>query len=650
MADNLSKRILQRALIDGSLNRGAECGIKVDQVYLNDNSGTQTLLHFEAMGLDRVLCRLAVCYADHNVLQARPENMTDHIYLQTACKKYGIWFGKPGCGIGHQVHLEHFAVPGMTMLGADSHTPHCGGVGMLAMGAGGLDVAVVMAGGAYYLTVPEIVNVFLTGQLQPWCTAKDVALHLLRGLTFGGGTGKILEFTGPGIKTLNVQQRTTLTNMCTEIGATTGIFPSDEVTRDFYQRIGRERDWQEVTPDPGAEYDDVIELNLSAMVPLIALPSLPDKVVPVRDVEGTKVEQVMVGSCTNGSYSDLKSVATIMRGQRVHEDVTFFVHPSSSAAFELLAKEGALRDLVGAGVELASPSCGACIGIGHVPAPGTKSLRAINRNFKGRSGQKEDAVYLCSPETAAATAIKGQITDPRDLGADFAIRPQIAVLPREIKQDNPHLVPPAPRKKAGHLRVRRGENIVPAPVKGPIADPLEGEVLLKVGDNVTTDHILPAGIDIVAYRSNIPRISEYVFHQVDPEFSGRAKEKDGGWIVAGANYGQGSSREHAALSPMFLGVKGILAKSFARIHHTNLINFGLLPLIFHNPHDYDEIKEGDFLTLDNVRDSISKGALVVTNRSKGMNYQMCIGLTGRQVDILSAGGLMAYTRRVGKPT
>jgi aconitate hydratase len=644
MGQNLTRKIIQEHLASGEMTPGETISIRIDQVLVQDLTGTQAFLHFEAMGLDRVRCEVAVCFADHNVLQIKAENMEDHIYLQTAGRKYGVWYAKPASGIGHQIHQEHFAVPGKTALGADSHTPHCGGVGMIAIGAGGMDVAVAMGGGPYHLVMPKVVNVHLTGELRPWSTAKDVILELLRRLTVRGGKEKVFEFTGPGIKTLNAQQRVTITNMGTELGATTSIFPSDEVTLDFFRRLGREEDWREMLPDEDAEYDEVVELDLSAIEPLVALPSLPDKVVPVREAAGTKVQQVMVGSCTNGSYTDILAVAHIMRDRVVHSDVSFFIHPSSRVALELLAREGHVADLVAAGVNVAEPTCGACIGLGHVPAPGSVSLRAINRNFRGRSGLKDDAVYLASPETSAATALRGYITDPRDLEAEEGMVAPEALLPAVISQENPSLIPPAEPEDAVALVVERGENIVPAPVKEPLEPSLAGEVLLKVEDDISTDHIMPASADILAFRSNIPRISEFVYYRLDPSFSERSKAKGGGFIVGGLNYGQGSSREHAALAPMFLGVKGVLAKSFARIHHANLVNFGLLPLEFASPEDYGAVEQGDELALNGVIEGIDKGRLTVENKTKGASFEVTLDLTGRQKQILKAGGLLPYTR------
>jgi len=643
MGRSLTYKILKDHLVTGEIKRGHEIGIKIDQVLIQDITGTQVFLHFEAIGLARAAARVAVCYADHNVIQVKPENMEDHLYLQTAAKKFGIWFAKPASGIGHQIHQEHFAVPGQTAIGSDSHTPHCGGIGMLAIGAGGLDVAVALGGGEYNLVMPEIIKVNLTGQLQPWCTAKDVILEMLRRITTRGGFGKIYEFSGPGIKSLNAQQRVTITNMGTELGATTSIFPSDEITRHYFDLIGRSNDWREMLPDDDAEYDGQIDIDLSRVEPLIALPSLPDKVVPVREVAGTAVEQVLVGSCTNGSYADLKAAAKIMKGRHVHPDVNFIIHPSSRMALELLADEGYLADLIKAGVNVAEATCGACIGTGHVPAPGTKSVRAINRNFQGRSGLKNDRVYLVSTETAAATALTGKITDPRSLDMEAPT----SDLPSKINQDNPGLIPPAPPDEADKYEIRRGDNIVPADPKEPLVNRLQAEVVIKVGDDISTDHIMPAAADILAYRSNIPKISQYVFHRLDPEFSTRVREKGGGFIVGGANYGQGSSREHAALAPMYLGIKGVIAKSFARIHQANLINFGLLPLVFKNPDDYDRLEPGDMLAIDDVLASVDRAEFSIINKTRGFSFETIANLTGRQRKLLKLGGLLTYTRQTG---
>jgi len=641
MGKSLTHKIIKQHLISGEIKPGNEIAIDIDHVLIQDITGTQVFLHFEAIGLDRIGADVAVCYADHNVLQIKPENMEDHLYLQSAAKKFGVWFSKPANGIGHQIHQEHFAVPGTTAVGADSHTPHNGGIGVLAIGAGGLDVAVAMGGGGYNFVMPRIVNVHLTGKLKPWSTAKDVVLEMLRRVTVRGGFGKIFEYTGPGLKSLNVQQRVTITNMGTEMGATSSIFPSDEITRHYFEITGRPDDWREILPDDDAEYDERIELDLSKIEPMVAQPSLPDKVIPVSEADKVKIEQVMVGSCTNGAYADLKAVAKIMKGRQVHPDVNFFIHAASRMALEQLAEEGYLEDLLKAGVNVAEPTCGACIGSGHVPAPGSRSLRAVNRNFRGRSGYKNDLVYLASPETAAATAITGVLTDPRTLAIDAPS----SELPPKIRQDNPNLIPPASEAGAKKLKIRRGDNIVPADPKDVLKDTVAGEVLIKVEDDISTDHIMPAAAEILAYRSNIPKISDYVYHRLDPEFSARAKAKGGGFIVGGENYGQGSSREHAALAPMYLGVKGVIAKSFARIHHSNLVNFGLLPLTFKNKEHYDHVEQGDEMVIENCIESVDKAVFSVNNKTQGFVFEAEARLTDRQKELLKLGGLLTYTRK-----
>jgi aconitate hydratase len=642
MGDNITRKILAAHLVDGRMVPGEEIGIRVDEILIQDITGTAAMMHFEAMQLGRVRCKVACVYGDHNVLQVSEENTEDHVYLATAARKYGIWWAKPGAGIGHQIHQEHFACPGDTALGADSHTPHIGGMGVFAMGAGGLDVAVAMGGGPYYLHMPAIVRVNLVGQLRPWSTAKDVILEMLRRLTASGGFGKVFEYVGPGVRTLNVQQRITICNMGAELGATTSLFPSDDVTRGYLRRIGREKDWREVLPDPGAGYDDSMELDLSAIEPLVALPSNPDNVVPISKAEGVKIDQVMVGSCTNGSYMDLRAVAEIVRGRRVHPDVTFFIHPSSRLDLEELAREGLLTELIAAGVNVEAATCGACIGVGHVPAKGMKSLRAINRNFKGRTGQRDDEVYLSSSEVAAASAVAGVIADPRKLGIPAPAQAE----PRRLAQENSSLVPPAPEAEAARLAVVRGENIVPIPVKGPLAASLRGEVLITVGDDISTDHIMPAGSQILRYRSNIPKLAEYVFNRVDPEFAGRARAKGGGFIVGGKNYGQGSSREHAAIAPMYLGVVGVIAKAFARIHLANLINWGVVPATFADPADHERVGQGDVLEIPDVRRQIDAGAdrLTVKNVTRGTTFVVNLTLNRRERDYLLAGGKLAHTK------
>jgi len=640
MGDNVTRKILASHLVEGRMTPGEEIGIKIDEILIQDITGTAAMMHFEAMQLHRVRCREACVYGDHNVLQVSEENTEDHVYLSSAARKYGIWWAKPGAGIGHQIQQEHFAVPGETALGADSHTPHIGGMGVYAMGAGGLDVAVAMGGGSYYLGMPAVVRVELTGQLRPWSTAKDVILEMLRRLTASGGFGKVFEYTGPGLKTLNVQQRCTICNMGAELGATTSMFPADEITRDYLRRVGRGDAWREVLPDRDASYDESMQVDLGAIEPLVAMPSNPDKVVPIAQAAGIKVDQVMVGSCTNGSYTDLRAVAQIVKGRRVHPDVTFFVHPSSRLDVEALAREGLLTEMIAAGVNVEAATCGACIGVGHVPAKGMKSLRAINRNFKGRSGQRDDEVYLSSSEVAAASAVAGVITDPRTLG----MRAPAQEEPRSLAQDNASLVPPAPEAEAAALRVIKGDNIVGIPLKGPLAASLSGEVLIKLDDDI--NHIMPAGAQILRFRSNIPKLSEYVFNRVDPTFAARARERGGGFIVAGRNYGQGSSREHAAIAPMFLGVTGGIVKAFARIHLANLINWGILPMMFANPGDHERIDQGDVLRIGDVRAQIEGGAseLAVRNATKGTTFKVNVSLNLRERDYLLAGGKLAHTK------
>jgi aconitate hydratase len=642
MGENLTRKILRGHLVDGRMDPGEEIGIRIDEILVQDITGTAAMMHFEAMQLQRVRCKVACVYGDHNVLQVSEENTEDHVYLSTAARKYGMWWAKPGAGIGHQIHQEHFACPGDTALGADSHTPHIGGMGTYAMGAGGLDVAVAMGGGPYFFDMPAVVRVRLTGALRPWSTAKDVILEMLRRRTAKGGFGKVFEYVGPGVQNLNVQQRITICNMGAELGASTSIFPSDAVTRDYMQRIGREKDWQAAAPDADAEYDESMELDLGSIEPLVALPSNPDRVVPVSQAEGVKVDQVMVGSCTNGSYMDLRAVAEIVKGRKVHPDITFFIHPSSRLDLEALAREGLLTELIAAGVNVEAATCGACIGVGHVPAKGMKALRAINRNFKGRTGQKDDEVYLSSSEVAAATAIAGVIADPRKLG----IPAPAQRIPDTLDQDNSSLVPPAPPVEAPRLVITKGENITGIPLKGPLAADLKGEVLIALADNISTDHIMPAGSQILRFRSNIPKLSEYVFTRVDPEFVARAKARKGGFIVGGSNYGQGSSREHAAIAPMFLGVVGVIVKDFARIHLANLINWGIVPMTFLNPADHDSVRQGDVLEIAGIRRLVESGAdrATVTNVTRKTSFEVALNLNRRERAYLLEGGKLAHTK------
>ncbi len=637
MGKALTDKILEMHLAEGGSNPGDEIGIRVDQVLLQDPLGTMAFLQFEAMGLPRVRAPLVVQYADHNVLQFDFRNTDDHRFLQTACRKYGVHYSKPGNGICHQVHLENFALPGQTLLGCDSHTPHCGSVGMLAIGAGGLDVAVAMGGGLYHFPRPQVVRLLLHGRLRPWVSAKDVALELLRRLSVKRGLGKLFEYAGPALAHLTVPERATIANMGTEMGLTASLFPSDEVTRDFFARINRAADWRPLAPDPDATYAETIEVDLGTIEPMVACPSQPDNVVPVGAVAGIRVEQVMVGSCTNGSYTDLATFAQALKGRRVHPEVTCVVFPASRQALEALARDGLLADLIAAGAIVSEASCGACPGYGHVPASGSKSLRAFNRNFRGRSGLDEDQVYLCSPEVAAISATRGAIADPRELGAAPPL-----LQPERLPGDRREIVPPAPEGEAAE--VIKGPNIGPVPMGRPFGETEVGEVLIQVGDKISTDDIIPAGAQAIRFRSNIPTLADFVFARRDPEFAARAKAKGGGFVVGGEMYGQGSSREHAAICPMFLGVRAVLAKSFARIHHANLVNWGVLPLEFTDPVDYQQVAAGQVLEVGGLGVGLLRGdPLPVLNRTTGHRFQARTSLTPRQREILKAGGVLAHT-------
>ena len=641
MGTSLARKLIESHLVAGKPVAGDEIGITADQILLTDTNGTLAFLQFEALGFPRVRPPRVVTYIDHNVYQFDSRNSDDHRYLQTASRRYGAVFSKPGNGICHQVHLESFSAPGQTLLGTDSHTPLCGAAGMLAIGAGGLDVAVAMGGGPHYLTMPQVVAVRLRGALRPWVTAKDVILELLRRLSVRGGAGKIFEYTGPGLPALSLPQRMTIANMGAELTLTTSIFPSDEVTRDYFRRLGREADWRPVAPDPDADYDAAIEVDLSTITPLIALPGSPDRVVPIEEVAGTAVEQVMAGSCTNGSWEDVWSVTQVVRGGRVHPSVSFVVFPGSHRILEVMAREGLVQDLLAAGVVISESTCGACPGIGHVPAAGARSLRAFNRNFPGRSGAKDDQVYLCSSVVAAASALTGRITDPR-------ARPPLPalVLPADFLASDAGFVPPAaPGEPA---EVVRGPNIKDVPIGEPVADRLAGPVLLKLGDKISTDHISPGGSAALVFRSNVPAIAEFTFKYVDPEFVARAKAAGRGLLVAGELYGQGSSREAAAVAPMYLGVRAVLAKSFAPIHRANLINWGVVPLTI-EPDTYDAIEPGETLTLEAVRASLAADGrvAVVSARTGARRTARCL-LTPRERDILLAGGLLAHTRALSR--
>ncbi|MFH1484727.1 MAG: aconitate hydratase [Chloroflexota bacterium] len=638
MAETLACKIIRRHLLSGNMKPGSEIGISIDQTLTQDATGTMACLQFEAMGIPRVRTKLSVSYVDHNMLQVGYENADDHRYLQTFASKYGLLFSRPGNGICHQVHLERFAVPGQTLLGADSHTPTAGGMGMLAIGAGGLDVAVAMGGGAFYLSVPKVVLVKLSGGLPSWVSAKDVILELLRRLSVKGGVGKVIEYGGEGVASLEIPERGTITNMGAELGATSSIFPSDEVTRAYLKAQGRDKSWKPLSADPGATYDEVVEIDLSELVPLVARPHSPDSVVPVAEVAGTRISQVCVGSCTNSSYRDLTTVAAIIRGKKVHSDVSLTISPGSRQVYEMIARSGALATLIEAGARILEAGCGPCIGMGQAPSWGAVSLRTFNRNFEGRSGTKNAEVFLAGPEVAAASALTGVITDPRSLE-----EPPRIPKPRKYHIDDSMVLQPSAEPK--EVEVVRGPNIVPLRPQQPLPDSLKGIVLLVLGDNISTDHILPGGAKVLPFRSNIPAIAEFTFEGVDGCFVQRAKDWGGGFLVGGANYGQGSSREHAALAPMHLGVKAVIVKSFARIHRDNLINNGILPLTLVNEEDHKALEQGDEIVIGNLHRSLRQGdSIAVRNLTKGKGIVAGHGLSPRQVEIVLAGGLLNYTK------
>ncbi len=640
MGYTIAQKIIKSHLLSGEMVAGQDVGLKIDQTLTQDATGTMAYLEFESMGVPRVKTEKSVAYIDHNTLQTGFENADDHRYIQTVCNKHGIYFSRPGNGICHQIHLERFGIPGKTLIGSDSHTPTGGGIGMLAMGAGGLDVAVAMGGGAYYIPMPKMVRVNLTGKLSPWVAAKDIILEVLRILTVKGGVGKIIEYAGEGVKTLTVPERATITNMGAELGATTSIFPSDEITRAFLKAQGREGDWVELSSDPDAVYDEVVDIDLSALTPLAACPHSPDNIKPVSELAGKMVNQVSIGSCTNSSYMDLMKVAAILKGKTVHPDVSLSIAPGSKQVFNMLAQNGALADMIAAGARILECACGPCIGMGQSPNSGGVSLRTFNRNFEGRSGTADGQIYLVSPETAAVAALEGAFTDPRSLGDATEIAQPDAFL----INDN-MVVPPASEADAPSVTVLRGPNIKPLPDTAPLAEAITAKALLKVGDNITTDHIMPAGAKILPYRSNIPYLSQYCFAVCDKEFPDRCKAEGKGFVIGGNNYGQGSSREHAALVPLYLGVKAVLCKSFARIHKANLINAGIVPLEFKNPGEYDAIDQMDELSIPSLRAAIASGGdVTVKNVSKGTELIMTCAISQRQRDILLAGGLLDYTR------
>ncbi|MBR5922856.1 MAG: aconitate hydratase [Clostridia bacterium] len=640
MGLTIAQKIIKAHLVSGEMIPGTQIAVKIDQTLTQDATGTMAYLEFETMGVPRVKTEKSVAYIDHNTLQSGFENADDHRYIQSVAAKHGIYFSRPGNGICHQVHLERFGIPGKTLIGSDSHTPTGGGIGMLAMGAGGMDVAAAMGGGAYYITMPKMYKVNLTGRLKPFVSAKDISLEILRLLSVKGGVGAIIEWGGEGIKNLSVPERATITNMGTELGATTSIFPSDEVTREFLRAEGREADFTPLASDPDAEYDKIIDINLDELKPLIACPHSPDNVVTVESVAGTKVDQVCIGSCTNSSLFDMLKVAALLRGKTIDKSVSLSISPGSKQVLTMLSDCGALSDIIASGARLLECACGPCIGMGFSPNSAGVSLRTFNRNFEGRSGTADAGVYLVSPETAVAAALTGEITDPRTLGDMPVIK-----MPESFKINDTAVIPPVSEESAGSVAVLRGPNIKPFPESKPQEDALTAAVSLKVGDNITTDHIMPAGAKILPYRSNIPYLSNFCFGVCDKSFPERAKEMGESIVVGGSNYGQGSSREHAALVPMYLGVRAVIAKSFARIHAANLINSGILPLTFKNADDYGKINEGDTLSLSGVFDGMDKGEIQLKNQTNGAEITLTCAFTVRQKNILKSGGLLAFATK-----
>ena len=640
MGMTIGQKLIKSHLVSGDMTPGSEVGLKIDQTLTQDATGTMAYLELEAMGIEQVKTELSVAYIDHNTLQTGFENADDHRFIQSVAKKRGIRFSRPGNGICHQVHLERFGKPGKTLIGSDSHTPTGGGIGMLAMGAGGLDVAVAMGGGTYYITMPKMVKVNLTGKLSPWVAAKDVILEVLRIMTVKGGVGKIIEYGGEGVATLSVPERATITNMGAELGATTSVFPSDDVTKAFLKAQGREEDWVELKADEDAVYDEVIEIDLSSLAPMAACPHMPDRVKSVTEIGKIKVDQVCIGSCTNSSLLDMMKVAAILKGKTVHPAVSLSIAPGSKQVLNMISQNGALADMIDAGARILESACGPCIGMGQSPNSAGVSLRTFNRNFEGRSGTADAGIYLVSPEVAAASAITGYLTDPRDLG-EF---PEI-VLPDEFIINDNMVAMPATPEEAKDVEVMYGPNIKPFPTSEPMGDDITAKAVLKVGDDITTDHIMPAGAKILPYRSNIPFLSQYCFGVCDKTFPERIKSEGKGIVVGGANYGQGSSREHAALVPLYLGVKAVITKSFARIHCANLINAGILPLTFVNADDYDKITQGDELSLKGIKNAIvNNEPAVLVNLTTNEEYEINYDLSQRQKDIILAGGLLNYTK------
>jgi len=637
MGDNLVYKILKSHVVEGELKVGEPIALKIDQTLTQDSTGTMAYLQLEAMGIDRVKTKKSVAFIDHNMLQQGFENADDHKFIQTVASKYGVYFSKPGNGICHQIFLERFSTPGDTLIGSDSHTPTAGGVGMLAMGAGGLDVALAMGGGAYNINTPKVVKIELTGKLNKMVAAKDVILEVLRILTVKGGVGKVFEYAGEGVKTLSVPERATITNMGAELGATTSIFPSDERTLEFFKAQGREENWIEFKPDVDAVYDEVVTINLSELTPLTAKPHSPDNVAKVTEVGKIKVDQVFIGSCTNSSYEDLMKVAKILKGNKVHPDISLVIGPGSRQVMEMMARNGALADIISAGARILENGCGPCIGMGQSPGTDAISLRTVNRNFYGRSGTLSGQIYIVSPETAAVSAISGVLTDPTEIDVDLTID-----MPKEFLIDDSMILAPAPTN--AEVEVVRGPNIKPFPVSKPLGEEVEGKVLIKVEDNITTDHIMPSNSKLLPFRSNIPYLAEFCFNTVDTEFPKRAKEFDGGFIIAGENYGQGSSREHAALAPLYLGVKAVIAKSFARIHKANLINNGIVPMEFKNEVDYDSIDLIDDLKIENIQTSLESGVAIVKNLTKGTQFEATVDLTEKEIAVIKDGGRLNYVK------
>lgn len=640
MGLTVAQKLIKNHLVSGDMTVGSEVGLKIDQTLTQDATGTMAYLEFEAMGVPRVRTELSVAYIDHNTLQTGFENADDHRFIQSVAKKRGIRFSRPGNGICHQVHLERFGKPGKTLIGSDSHTPTGGGIGMLAMGAGGLDVAVAMGGGTYYITMPKIVNVHLTGKLNPYVAAKDVILEVLRRMTVKGGVGKIIEYTGEGVKTLSVPERATITNMGAELGATTSVFPSDEITKDFLTAQSRPEDWIELKADDDAIYDETIEIDLSSLAPMAAMPHMPDRVKDVTEIGKIKVDQVCIGSCTNSSLMDMLKVAAILKGKTVCPTVSLSIAPGSKQVLNMLAQNGALSDMIDAGARILESACGPCIGMGQSPNSGGISLRTFNRNFEGRSGTADAGIYLVSPEVAAYSALTGVLSDPRELGEPLHIE-----MPEKFVVNDNMIEMPASPEEADKVEVLYGPNIKPFPTTEKLPENITAKAILKVGDDITTDHIMPAGAKILPYRSNIPYLSQFCFAVCDKTFAERCKAEGKGIIIGGANYGQGSSREHAALVPLYLGIKAVITKSFARIHCANLINAGILPLNFENEADYDKISQGDELSLPNIKEEIEAGKpVVLKNLTTGESYELKYDLSKRQKDIILAGGLLNYTR------